>query len=64
MNQERAKTVKTCARCGQPMVTRQNRESGEYFVGCSTWPDCQHTEPEPLDAQLRREGHEPLPGFH
>ena len=56
---------KTCPRCGPAtaMVVRQNGETGEDFLGCANWPECKHTEPLPLDMQLRRQGASPLPGF-
>lgn len=55
---------KTCPRCAPDrMVVRRNGETGDEFLGCVNWPECKHTEPLPLDMQLRRQGAEPLPGF-
>jgi hypothetical protein len=34
-----------CPRCGSPMLTRTNRESGDAFLGCSRFPDCRATRP-------------------
>lgn len=35
-----------CPECGQAMVLRVNRNTGESFWGCSGWPlQCQHTQP-------------------
>ena len=62
MNNHRG-TIKTCARCAQPMAVKTNRETGQEFLGCTSWPECEHTEPLPLDAQLRRMGAPELPGF-
>ena len=60
-----ADVSKTCPRCGPAtrLTVRQNGETGADFLGCTRWPDCKHTEPLPLDMQLRRQGAEPLPGF-
>lgn len=56
--------IKHCPRCttGQ-MQTRINHDSGEQFLGCSNYPYCKHTEPLPLDVQLRAQGAPTLPGF-
>lgn len=32
-----------CPQCGHAMQQRQNH-SGQYFMGCSNYPDCKHTE--------------------
>ena len=60
-----ANVSKTCPRCGPgtPMVVRQNGDTGQDFLGCTRWPECKHTEPLPLDMQLRRQGAAGLPGF-
>ena len=33
-----------CPRCGATMVLRRNRRTRESFLGCSTYPDCRHTQ--------------------
>ena len=34
-----------CPACGDgEMVKRNNRQSGDDFLGCSNWPNCRHTE--------------------
>lgn len=52
---------KTCPD-GHAMVIRQNRETGEDFLGCSKWSHCQHTEPLPESLKLRMAGAKTLPG--
>lgn len=32
-------------KCGGFMVRKQNRETKEYFLGCSTYPKCRNTKP-------------------
>ena len=55
---------KTCPKCTPDrLVVRVNGDTGEDFLGCENWPECRHTEPLPLDMQLRRAGVAPLPGF-
>jgi len=34
-------------------VIRQNRTSGEFFVSCTGWPDCNFSENLPEDLRLR-----------
>lgn len=29
--------------CGAPLVLRKNRTKGNYFLGCSTFPECRQT---------------------
>lgn len=48
--------TKACPRCGQPLVEKTNRTTGEPFLGCPSWPACEHTEPLPVDIVLRRQG--------
>lgn len=38
-----------CPKCGAQLVKRQNRRSGEPFLGCSIYPACRHTQPWPAD---------------
>ena len=59
-------TVKTCARCGQPMAVRRNKVTREDFLGCTAWPECEHTERLPVDVLLRHQSLEQpmsFPGF-
>ena len=34
----------SCAKCGSAMTLRRNRESGDPFLGCRSFPACRHTE--------------------
>jgi len=34
-----------CNACGKPMIRRTNRQSGNVFWGCSSYPKCSYTEP-------------------
>ena len=36
--------IPTC-RCGATMIERTRRKDGQTFYGCSTFPDCRHTQP-------------------
>lgn len=55
------KRARVCSECGSDMVIRTNRATGEKFLGCERYPDCTHTEPLPVDQQLRAAGAEMLP---
>ena len=64
--------AKACPRCAPAtaMVVRQNGTTGADFLGCPNYARdvddpmrCTHTEPLPLDMQLRRQGAATLPGF-
>jgi len=55
--------AKACPQCGQRLTLRRNRSSGEPFLGCSRWRECDHTETLPLDLQKRASGDPVLPGF-
>lgn len=33
-----------CPRCGSPMARRQNRKTGEAFMGCTSFPRCRETQ--------------------
>jgi ssDNA-binding Zn-finger/Zn-ribbon topoisomerase 1 len=35
---------KLCIDCGEPMVIRENKETGDQFWGCSAYPVCKHSE--------------------
>lgn len=33
-----------CPRCSSVLVRRRNRNTGQYFLGCSRFPGCRHTQ--------------------
>ena len=37
--------VVRCPKCGSQLVKRQNRRTGESFLGCSKYPACRYTQP-------------------
>lgn len=37
--------VPPCRKCGSPMAERQNRKTGETFLGCTAFPRCRETAP-------------------
>lgn len=37
--------VHACPRCGRGMIDRQNRRTGDRFLGCETYPSCRGTLP-------------------
>ncbi len=45
---------KACLKCGKDLAVRVNGETHEEFLGCSQYPECEHTEPLPS-------GHYPAP---
>lgn len=40
-----AREWKSCEVCGSPMSLRENRQSKNKFWGCTSYPECRHTEP-------------------
>ena len=52
-----------CPECGRDLVERTNRQNGSTFLGCTGYPECQHTQGIPEYVKLRREGATTLPGF-
>lgn len=55
--------TKPCPDCGATLVRRVRQADGVPFLGCERWPECRHTEPIPLDQQLRAAGAPELPLF-
>lgn len=55
--------VRSCPKCGRPLVLRTNGATGEEFLGCSQWPQCTYTTPLTPDLVMRRAGATELPGF-
>lgn len=55
--------AKPCLSCGARLMVRRVRATGQPFLGCTRWPECEHTEPIPLDMQKRASGDPVLPGF-
>lgn len=41
--EEAGSMVTMCDRCGSHMVIRENSQSGQEFLGCSSYPDCKNT---------------------
>ena len=48
----------SCPECGvgSSLVVRQNRETQEYFLGCSNYPQCEHSQNLPEEMRLRALG--------
>lgn len=53
----------SCPVCARPLVERTNRLNGTTFLGCTGYPECQHTQGIPEYLKLLRQGYWPLPGF-
>jgi ssDNA-binding Zn-finger/Zn-ribbon topoisomerase 1 len=51
-----------CKKCGKKMVERRNGKTGDYFWGCSAFPECRHTETEHPDDHGNDEYDEWHPG--
>ena len=48
--------IPTCFECGSRLRLRENRSTGEKFLGCSAYPCCKATEPyRPLEQELARQ---------
>lgn len=43
LKENRTLSDNSCPRCGSPMVMRENKRSGENFLGCSNFPKCRGT---------------------
>lgn len=54
---------KPCPACGSSLVVRQNRATGQEFLGCESWPRCQHSEPLTAYQEPLRRGAPQLPGM-
>ena len=63
MSEPKSRITKPCRDCGKPLVVRANRETGQKFLGCSQYPQCQHTEPMAEDLLLRANGAPTFPGM-
>lgn len=46
--------VPECPECGEEMVKRRNRKTGERFWGCPMYPQCDGTVP--IDEPVQRGG--------
>lgn len=42
--ENRKNEVKICSKCTAVMVIQRNKESGNKFYGCSSYPHCENTE--------------------
>lgn len=52
---------KPCPDCGGTLIIRTNRENGSQFIGCMSWPNCDHHEPIPETLRMRLMGAPTLP---
>ncbi len=57
------KISKKCPKCNSVLVVLKNNKIEELFLACPNFPECKHTEPIPIDIQLRKLGAPTLPGF-
>lgn len=48
----------TCPECGEPMVSRANKTTGQRFWGCSNYPTCKGTRDTDGDSRYDREPNE------
>jgi ssDNA-binding Zn-finger/Zn-ribbon topoisomerase 1 len=51
--------VGICPDCRAGLVRRTNRKTGNEFIGCSTWPECDYTYP-PSRARFEDVGERPF----
>lgn len=52
-----------CPKCGELLVIRRVKQTGERFLGCAKWPKCTYTEPLPAYYAMLESGASMLPGF-
>ena len=57
------RVAKNCPDCGKLMVIRQNRQNSSWFLGCSQYPECTHTEALPETLKMLAMGAQMLPGI-
>ena len=50
---------KDCPKCGEQLIIRRNKREGTRFFGCSNYPECVHTEPDPSDKSRFRKKFNP-----
>ncbi len=56
--------VLRCPECADGHLVEQvNRKTGGHFMGCSNYPECEHTQAVPAYIFQLRAGAAPLPGF-
>jgi ssDNA-binding Zn-finger/Zn-ribbon topoisomerase 1 len=55
--------TKACPDCGRRLVIRTNRDNGSQFIGCTGYPECNHTEGIPETLKMRLAGAPELPMF-
>jgi ssDNA-binding Zn-finger/Zn-ribbon topoisomerase 1 len=49
-----------CPECGEPMISRANKTTGQRFWGCKNYPTCKGTRNTDGESRYEREGsHEP-----
>lgn len=60
---QHARIMKNCPDCGKPLVLKEKGKNGEPCLECSQAPECEHSEPVPMDVKLRMQGATTLPGF-
>lgn len=53
---DQSKVTKPCPKCGHPLTIRQNRATGDEFLGCMQYPECRYTEKLPEYFRLKRMG--------
>jgi ssDNA-binding Zn-finger/Zn-ribbon topoisomerase 1 len=50
-----------CTECGEGLMTvRLNSKTDEWFLGCSCYPDCKHTQNLPEHLRMQAMGQTPL----
>lgn len=53
----------SCSACGAPMTERVNSRNLSTFLGCTRYPECDHTEKIPASLEMKRAGGLELPGL-
>lgn len=45
-----------CPKCGRRLQIKRRRKDGRNFLGCTGYPECEHTQPLPQDVAMRALG--------
>lgn len=55
--------TRVCPKCGQVLLIRTVKQTGERFLGCPSYPKCPHVEPLPAYFHMVESGNPMLPGM-
>lgn len=53
-NQKTDENVPICDECGEKMILKKNGKKGNYFWGCSGFPNCRFTMPHEINSDQKK----------